>query len=767
MKLLFDYPASNWQEALPIGNGHMGGMVYSGLPIDRIDLTENTFFSGEKNRPDKENSSDLFKAMRENISQKNYEEAHELGKEFVGKIGNYGTHLPTGYLEFNYEFGQDIKVESYKRDLDIGIGVVTTTYLIDGHYVKVEVFASHVDKVMVYKINSETLPFNALVSFVHHNNDLGRTESVIQDKNNNQAFLRFDSSARESVHSDGTCGVNLSGDVLIVSDGFLSISGKDIYAKEASEIICYVKMSTDYGKEDYAYNINDSSGVRDFFQNVHMEHIDSLMEISQISYEKLYQSHVDDIGKYMKRVNLNISSGISTKKSKELTNMFHYGRYLLLCSSREDSKLPAHLQGIWNDNVACQIGWTCDMHLDVNTQMNYWPAYTTNMLEVSSPLNKWITEDLSVSGATSASKFYGLDGWSAEVVSNAFAFSDPYWAVPLSPCPGCGIWTLTHLWSYYLYSQDKEYLNDKVYPAFKGSVEFFLGYLFEDKNKDDGYLHSGPSISPENSFVKDGKVYYMSNSPTFEVAMIRELFDIYIDICKILKTDNYLEEVKDAVSRLLPYKIMEDGTIAEWAHDYPAADSQHRHISHLLGLYPFYQIKHDDQELSKAAIRTLEKKMMPEETWEDTGWARSMLMLYEARLHRGNEAYYHIKMMLEKLKGENHFIMHPPTRGAPSFASVYELDGNTGLTTCIGEMLLQSKKGEIWLLPALPVEWESGYVRGLKAVGDVTVSVEWEEGRLKEAKLFVEQGKEEAEVLIHYNYESRKVVLVPGKEYLL
>lgn len=748
MNLSFDSPAKRWGEALPIGNGHIGGMVYSSMPVDRIELTENTFYSGKREHNGKKSSSKVFNKMRDAICRDNYKEAHKIAEDFVAERGNYGTHLPTGQLLIQYYFEKECNIDFYHRKLDINRGVVNSYCRVNEEGIEVEVFASHVHKAIVYRMKTKKNPINANISFLGHHKELA--EKII--KNEKEAYLKFTCSAREGTHSDGSCGVNLAGGILVATDGIISTSNnrkhnyefvnQGLYIKQATEFTCYIQMQTDYSR----------SQVKEDMKFLHKKNDSHLSFVSKIPYRQLLELHEKDVKQYMERVKLNLEG----ENGNELVTMFQYGRYLLLSSSREDSKLPAHLQGIWNDNVACQIGWTCDFHLDVNTQMNYWPAYTTNLVETATPLNNWVSEQLVVSGYESAFSYYGINGWSAELVSNAYGYSEPYWAISLSPCPACGIWVLTHLWDYYTYTQEKGFLEKIAYPIFKGAIGFFLDYIFEDSKS--CYLQSGPSISPENSFIIEGEVYYISNSPTFEILMIRELFKIYNDICEVLNVSNKeLTQVKEAVKRLLPYRILEDGTVAEWSHDYPAKDEQHRHISHLLGLYPFYQITPENKELHQAAIKTLEKKMTPEDNWEDTGWARSMLMLYEARLHRGNHAYDHIKTMLDRLKDENSLIIHPPTRGAPSFANVYELDGNTGLTTCIAEMLLQSREKEIWILPALPDEWESGLIKGLKAFGNITVDIEWKKGVPTYIELI--SMKEDQDIILYYGNKKSRVYL--------
>ncbi|MDD3219656.1 MAG: glycoside hydrolase N-terminal domain-containing protein [Lachnospiraceae bacterium] len=784
-KLQLSREAFRWGEAFPIGNGFMGGMVYGGKTREQVLLTEETFFSG---RPSEHNNqpgaADAFYQMREEISRGNYAKAHETAKSFIGVRGQYGTNLPVGsmYIEFldresgqpklqNYESGtsksgqlelQNYESESgksaaghdekYVRTLDIEHGVAWIEQECPEGKIQRKAWCSHEDKVLVYEIESQKA-ISYQLSY-ENGNEYGQVE-VQKDS------IVFISRAYELMHCDELCGVTLCGYIMVNTDGNVEKLNGKLKISEAKNTRIYVAMESDFKSEA----IDDISKESKLMKKV-QSHV---LQCSKEDIEKLKSRHEQDVAEHMNRCTLEVhaedvakeedvtkgevSVCLDTREDRNHADagiLFAYGRYLLLCSSREDSKLPAHLQGVFNDNVACRIGWTCDMHLDINTQMNYWPAMVTNLWDTIPPLFRWIEEDLVVKGRQTARESYGLEGWVAELVSNAWGFAAPYWAVPISPCPTGGVWILTHMWEYYETTKDKAYLQQHAYPVIKEAAEFFVKYLYEGKN---GYLQGGPSISPENSFRDNESVYQVSNGCTYEILMIRELFDIYIQAYEILNQENSLsgekcqaetesadiklyETIKDMGKKLLPYRILSDGTIAEWNHDYPSADEQHRHTSHLLGLFPFAQITVEDTpKLADAAEKTIEKKLTPPENWEDTGWARSMLLLYEARLHHPQKAYEHLESMKQKLLEPNGMIIHPPTRGAGSFDNVYELDGNTGLTSGIAEMLLQSHNGCIQLLPALPKEWRCGKVTGLAARGSVIVDMQWQEGQLTEAVL--------------------------------
>ncbi len=714
MKIFCEKPAVKWGEALPIGNGHTGGMVYSGTQEDRIDLSENTFFSGKKSLEN--NRRDAHKAfyhMRAQLMKNDFDGAQHSCEEFIGHRRNYGTNLPVGALSIKY--GHEFpKVESYGRNLDILDGVIESDYLYENCTFRRTVFASHPHKVLAYRVCSDKAGSIHLTAGFE---GAGASCKVAAAGSG----LDFIVKAHENMHSDGKTGVKLCGHIAVVTDGHVEISDK-IHVSDASEVIFFIGMST---------NFKNRKKSEIILENLRAH----VTRSGSDGWEAIYTRHVQDINRCMGRVDLQIQSKYRTGKANTcIPLMFQYGRYLLLSSSREDSKLPAHLQGIWNDNVACRIGWTCDMHLDINTQMNYWPSEVTNLPETAEPLFRWIEEELVPSGRITARESYALDGWAAEIVSNSWGFTAPYWAPPISPCPTGGVWILTHMWEHYLTSRDENFLRYRAYSVIREAAAFFADYVFEDPLT--GVLTSGPSVSPENAFSVNGKDYHSSNGCTYEILMIRELFSIFLQSSRILGIeDDLVSKAANAITRLLPYKIQSDGKIAEWSHKFGSSDLQHRHTSHLLGLFPFAQITPEKTpELAEAAAVSIQEKLDPSESWEDTGWARSLMTLYAARLHDGEAAYKHIESMLEHLHQENFMVIHPPTRGAGAFDNVYELDGNTGLTSAIAEMLVQSHDGVLQLLPALPDSWESGRITGLIARGGIAVDLYWAGGMLTRAE---------------------------------
>jgi alpha-L-fucosidase 2 len=743
MKMISNQQAQKWNNGHPIGNGHMGGMVLNQLPISSIILSENTFYSGEKS--EQNNQPEAMKAfydMREAAKQGHYDVVHSLAEQFVGVRENFGTNLPVGTLFIDYGIeGEELTF--FERCLNIFNGISSCKFKRKEEVYEEEIFLSHPDNILVCHI---TVPIEKKVqfSFIPAN---AYGEVSYQDNE-----IQIVCNAYEEIHCDSLCGVKLVGIAKIMTDGCCTAEDNKLSVWNAKSIYLYLHMETDFQMNTWERKTKES------MLSASRHHVLSCMENE---YAKVRHRHERDILDKMKRVDFQLSS--TDELIQKIPFAYQYGRYLLLCSSREDSELPAHLQGIWNDNVACRIGWSCDMHLDINTQMNYWPAYATNLAETAKPLYRFIKNSLSKSGEQTARESYGLPGWVAELVTNAWGFAAPYWASPIAPCPTGGIWILMQMWEHYLFTEDKEFLEEEFFLVLQSAVEFFLGYIFQEENTQ--WYTSGPSISPENSFLFHEKSFQISNGCTYEITMIRELFQVYLKTCDVLHLDNreQYKNVVDKISKLLPYRILSDGTIAEWNHDLPTADPQHRHTSHLLGLYPFSQISKDKTPLLCEAVeKTIQRKLHPIENWEDTGWARSMLLLYEARLGNKKEAFKHLREMITKLLEPNGMIYHPPTRGANAFDHVYELDGNTGLTMGITEMLLQSQEGILRLLPCLPMEWRNGMVKGLRARGNIKVNMYWINHKLQYAE-FV--SLEEKECTVSYQGTSETIYLPKGVVY--
>jgi alpha-L-fucosidase 2 len=692
-------PAKQWSQGCLLGNGFMGEVIYGGIDKEIIALSEASFFSGADEEVYQENSAYYFEKMRKEAIKQNHGAVKELTKQFMGKRGNYGTNLPVGQLEILFD-KQELSGE-YTRNLDLNKGLCSIQYEVKENLIRREAFSSYMDKVFCYQIRNAS---KEGISFSLRFTGKDETSHVYKQEER----MCFTCNALEELHSDGSTGVSLMGVIHVcLTDGEIVYHNNYIKVTNTHEAVIYLAMETNFSLE------KEKTMILDFDELYHRTNF------KVEDYKALRKRHVSDFESYMNRQYINL-------KQDEKTSLMHqFGRYLLLSSSREKSKLPAHLQGVWNDNVACNIGWTCDMHLDINTQMNYWISESGNLCECHTPLFEWLEKRSIPNGRRTAQVCYGRKGWVLELVSNAWGYAAPYWNESLSPCPASGIWTTSDYMEHYRFTSNIEFLHNHVYPVLKEAVTFFCDYIFENE---EGYYVAGPSISPENAFIVEGEKYYASIGGTFEILMIRELFKDYVEVMKILKKEDEMTTfVKRALPKLLPYKVDEQGRIKEWNHEFSAQDLQHRHTSHLLGLFPYHQINpKDTPKLAKAAQLTMEAKLKPEKNWEDTGWARNLIILYYARLQNKEMAYKNVKALQQNLTNQGLLVMHPPTRGAYSFADVYELDGNTGFSMAVVEMLVQCFDDVIELFPATPKEWKDGCAKGILLRGGICIHMEWD-----------------------------------------
>lgn len=759
LTLWYKQPAVQWQQALPLGNGHMGAMIYGGINTERIELTENTCYSGEASgRNNQEGAAQAVPEIRKALFKHDYKTAGELCEKIIGRRLNYGTNLPFGNLLIDFENCSD-GISGYSRELQLDNALSAVSYKAGEVQYSRELFVSHPHKLAVMRLSSSA---SGKLSFTASIDGAKNPFSVHAEGRD----LVLEGNAFENIHSDGKTGVAIHGRLRVIAGkGTSAVVGNSICVSGADSALILLAIGTDFAEKD--------------IRNACKDRIDAA---SGIAYETLKDEHMKDHRSLFGRVELEFEDECGAgedmptdqrldrvKKGGEdpaLTAlMFQYGRYLLMSSSRDDSALPAHLQGIWNDNVACSMGWTCDMHLDVNTEMNYWPSEVTNLSECNVPLFKWIEERLVPSGQRTAQVTYGLEGWTAHVVSNAWGYTAPGWAASWGINVTGGLWVATHLWEHYLYTGDREFLCNKLYPVYREAVKFFLKYL--EKDPGSGYYLSGPSMSPENSFVHDwNNPVECSNSmgTVCDTVMIRELFTSFISTCQLLGiNDELLGEAKEKLGKLPPFKIGARGQLQEWFYDYDEPDAHHRHTSHLLSVYPYWQISPETTpELAQAAKVSIRRRTTPAWRWEDTGWARALLILYSARLLEAENTYRHILAFQRGLTNDNLLSFCPPGAGAET--DVYEMDGTTGLCSGIAEALLQSHNNLINILPALPEKWGTGYVKGLRARGGYTVGIVWRDNELESIEL---EARKDTVCTIKYKGRKVDIPVVKGERYLL
>lgn len=546
-------------------------------------------------------------------------------------------------------------------------------------------------------------------------------------------------------------------------DGEIKSSGNQLTVKDADEFTVIVSATTDYNPEIMNFDRNI-----DAKQNAHSILNKALAE----SYDRIKKDHIRYHSEIYNRVDFQISKILvddiptderinrlkENKNSQDnyLTQVFfQYGRYLLMESSGGQAALPANLQGVWNKEM--WAAWESDYHLNINLQMNYWPADVCNLSGTYSPLSDYIYR-LAEKGETTANKFIGSEGWMAHHATNIFGRTTPSASSKSSQVnngycfPLAGAWLSISLWRHYQFTKDKEYLEKTVYPVIKGASQFIIDFLVENEK---GELVTAPSYSPENSYInpKTGKAIRNTVAATMDIQIIKEVFNACLEAEKILGRNELTERINQSNTKLPEMKIGADGTVQEWYEDYEEVNPEHRHISHLFGLYPAGQITPSTHALYIAARKTIEKRLAS--GGGQTGWSRAWIINFYARLFDGDESNNHINALIRTLVSPNLFDLHPP--------HIFQIDGNLGATAGIAEMLIQShEENTIRLLPALPNAWEEGYVKGLKARGAYAVDMTWKEGKLQSARITSEKG---GQPKIVYKNKTIQPELKPGTEF--
>lgn len=756
LKLWYSRPAQGWSQGLPIGNGRLGAVIYGGVENETWSITEVTYWSGkpERTATTSKGRTDLDQ-MRERFFAGDYVRGDELAKQALQpKKGNFGTNLSMCDVWFHF----DHQGEQFVRELNLDSACTQISYVSEGNKLTREAWASHVDGIIASCLASEK-PGGLTLSL----GIIGRTDTFAAMVVDNDT-IEFQGQATENMHSNGECGVFCQGQLkVVVSGGSVEAAANHIRIENADEVYIYVAANTDYGRSDDKWSSASKSQVEQAIVK---------------GYARLKADHVADYRGLYDRVNLELGTSIHAslptderielfKKDQvddpQLFALFYqYGRYLTIAGSRADSPLPLNLQGIWNDGEANRMQWSCDYHLDINTQMNYFPTEVSNLAECHLPLMRYI-EQLSVSGRTTAQDFYGCEGWVAHVFSNAWGFTAPGWETSWGLHVAGGLWIATHLREHYEFGLNANFLAESAYPVLKEAAAFFLDYM--TIHPEYGWLVTGPSNSPENSFyVEDAtkSEQQLSMGPTLDQVLVRDLFSFCLEAAELLQVDAELQEkLKQAIALLPPLLIGRRGQLQEWLEDYEEAQPDHRHLSHLFSLYPSNQVTPDGTpELSAAARRTLENRMS-RETLEDVEFTVAALAANFARLHEGEQAYKHLSHLIGHLCFDNLFT-YSKAGIAGAETNIFVVDGNFGGTAAIAEMLLQSHAGSIHLLPALPAKWHTGSFTGLRAKGNVEVDVTWADGELVEATL---RAFSEGSMFLRYRDQTIEIALKPNCSY--
>ena len=722
-ELWYAQPAKVWMESLPIGNGRLGAMTYGGIEEEKLALNESTMWSGQYNEnQNKPFGREKMNQLRKLFFEGKLSEGNRIaGDNLHGNQTSFGTYLPIGDLKMQFIYPEG-KVTGYRRSLSLDEAVSSVSFNSGGVNYKREYFATNPDNVLVLRLTADKQKSITMNMGL----DLMRQADLSVEDNQ----LVFTGKVDFPLHGPG--GVCFEGRIAVLADnGEVKMEQSGVGIKEADAVTLIVDVRTDYKSPDYKTLCAD--GVK---------------KAAAKSYDELKQAHIKDYNTLYNRVSIHFGQDANralptdvrwkqVKEGKTDTGLdalfFQYGRYLTIASSRENSPLPIALQGFFNDNKACNMGWTNDYHLDINTEQNYWAANVGNLAECNAPLFTYI-KDLAHHGAKTAEVVYGCKGWTAHTTANVWGYTPASSTIIWGLFPMAGSWIASHLWTQYEFTQDKQYLAETAYPLLKGNAQFILDFLAKDPKS--GYLMTGPSISPENWFrTAGGEEMVASMMPACDRELAYEILSNCVQASEILNTDReFADSLRTAIAQLPPIQLRANGAIREWFEDFEEAHPNHRHTSHLLALYPFSQITLEKTpELAEAARKTIENRLSAE-NWEDTEWSRANMICMYARLKDAQEAYKSVQLLQGKLSRENLMTVSPGGI-AGAEGDIYSFDGNPAGTAGMAEMLVQNHEGYVEFLPCLPVEWKDGSFKGLCLKGGAEATAEWTNAVINKASL--------------------------------